>query len=361
MAKPARRHDVVVIGAGIAGLTVTAALAAAGIDVLCLEARDRIGGRLLSVDVGGGSLDLGATWFWAGDQRVRNMVASLGVETFAQYTAGAALYDHPAGVQRLAGNPIDVPASRYTAGAESLARALAATIPATSLECSSPVASIAIDLTGLLVHAATTTIHAAHVVLAVPPALAVTTIDMSPALPDRLQRLAHSTPVWMGTVTKIVVQYPEAFWRRQGLAGAAVSPVGPLQELHDMSGPHGNPAVLFGFAHPTPDMPAPREHVLRQLVRLYGPQAADPTRIIVQDWSGETYTSPPGVEASASYALFGHPLYSTPTFEGRLHWAATETSTVHPGRVEGAIAAAHRATQAVLTSLQQSTACRRRP
>ena len=361
MTKPVRRHDVVVVGAGIAGLTVTAALATSGIDVLCLEARDRIGGRLLSVDVGGGSLDLGATWFWAGDERVRNMVASRGVGTFAQYTTGAGLYDHPAGVRRLAGNPIDVPACRYAAGADSLARALFSTIPATSLECSNPVASITNDVTGLVVHTPNTTIHGAHVVLAVPPALAVGTIDMSPALPDRLQRLARSTPIWMGTVTKIVVQYPEAFWRRQGLAGAAVSEVGPLRELHDMSGPHGNPAVLFGFAYPTPDTPTTNEDVLSQLVRLYGPEAADPMRVIVHDWSRETYTSPPGVEVSASYTLFGHPLYSTPTFEGRLHWAATETSTVHPGRVEGAIAAAHRATQAVLTSLQQSTACRRRP
>src|SRR5581483_12413386 len=156
-----------------------------------------------------------------------------------------------------------------------------------------------------------------------------------------------------GTVAKVVVQYPEAFWRHQGLAGAAVSPVGPLRELHDMSGPHGNPAALFGFASPTPDTPTANEDVLGQLVRLYGPRAADPTRIVVHDWSRETYTAPPGVATAASYRLFGHPLYSTPTFEGRLHWAATETSSVHPGRVEGAIAAAHRATRAVLTGLQR--------
>ncbi|WP_322778891.1 FAD-dependent oxidoreductase [Frankia sp. Cas4] len=38
-------HDVVVVGAGIAGLSVTAALAGAGADVVCIEARERVGGR----------------------------------------------------------------------------------------------------------------------------------------------------------------------------------------------------------------------------------------------------------------------------------------------------------------------------
>ncbi|TQE28683.1 FAD-binding protein, partial [Streptomyces ipomoeae] len=41
-------HDVVVVGAGIAGLAATAALVAAGRDTVCLEARERLGGRLLS-------------------------------------------------------------------------------------------------------------------------------------------------------------------------------------------------------------------------------------------------------------------------------------------------------------------------
>ncbi|MGW5665310.1 FAD-dependent oxidoreductase [Streptomyces sp. NPDC003758] len=40
------RHDVVVVGAGIAGLAATSALVAAGRDTVCLEARDRCGGRV---------------------------------------------------------------------------------------------------------------------------------------------------------------------------------------------------------------------------------------------------------------------------------------------------------------------------
>lgn len=56
---PAR---VVVIGAGLAGLAAANALVAAGVEVVVLEARDRIGGRVRTVRLGGVGIDLGASW-----------------------------------------------------------------------------------------------------------------------------------------------------------------------------------------------------------------------------------------------------------------------------------------------------------
>ncbi len=53
---------VVVIGAGIAGLTVANALAHAGVECVVLEARDRLGGRLHTVDLAGSAVDLGGSW-----------------------------------------------------------------------------------------------------------------------------------------------------------------------------------------------------------------------------------------------------------------------------------------------------------
>jgi polyamine oxidase len=53
---------VVVVGAGIAGLTVANALAHAGIEHVVLEGRDRIGGRLHTVDLAAVPVDLGGSW-----------------------------------------------------------------------------------------------------------------------------------------------------------------------------------------------------------------------------------------------------------------------------------------------------------
>jgi hypothetical protein len=59
-AEPVER--VVVVGAGIAGLTVANALAHAGVECVVVEARDRIGGRLHTVDLAGSPVDLGGSW-----------------------------------------------------------------------------------------------------------------------------------------------------------------------------------------------------------------------------------------------------------------------------------------------------------
>ncbi|MGW1784966.1 NAD(P)-binding protein [Streptomyces sp. NPDC002143] len=80
-------HDVIVIGAGTSGLAAATALHTPGLDTLCLEARDRIGGRLLSALASHPerALDLGATWFWDGEERVRTLAARHSIATFDPY------------------------------------------------------------------------------------------------------------------------------------------------------------------------------------------------------------------------------------------------------------------------------------
>lgn len=356
-------HEVLVVGAGISGLSVTAKLIAAGVDVVCVEARDRIGGRLLSVEAGDGALDLGATWFWPYERRVQDLVAAHHLGVFPQHTDGDGLYEDGTGVQRTHGNRIDGFAFRYATGAQSLPRALAATLPRGTVILSRPVTAIATDLTGLTATAQGIAIRARHVVLAAPPALVVADIRFDPPLPDRVLHVAQATPVFMGTVRKAVVHYPQAFWRSDGLAGAAVSGVGPMQEIHDMSGPDGRPAALFGFIpneawiqqFPSQTL---SEQVVAQLVRLFGQQAASPADVIIQDWTKEPFTSPPGANLRANYRMYGHSLYSQPTVNDRLHWASTETSAENPGHVEGALAASERVVRNVLRALSLTDAAR---
>ena len=55
-------RDVVVIGGGFAGLTAARELRHAGLDVLLLEARERIGGRTMTTEMSGHTVELGGTW-----------------------------------------------------------------------------------------------------------------------------------------------------------------------------------------------------------------------------------------------------------------------------------------------------------
>ncbi len=341
--------DVVVVGAGISGLAVTRGLLDAGKSVATIERRDRVGGRLLSpaLDDGGGRVDLGATWFWPGEPRVIALAEEFDLKLHKQHLAGDATYHQPGGAQRLDGNPIDVPSYRFSDGAQSLAEAVAGALPEgivrldTSVRAVRGTGPFEIDIVDLA--GASRSLTADHIVLALPPALAVASILFEPALPERLHGLAALTPVWMGSTVKVVAHFERAFWRDAGLSGSAISHIGPMREIHDMSGPDGHPAAIFGFVPNAAPGPAPTEADIRhQLIELFGTDAANPSQILVADWRAEPATSPDGVEALQAYQAFGHPLYQRPALDGRLHWSSTETAVVAPGHIEGALASAER-------------------
>lgn len=332
-------HDAIVIGAGITGLATASHITAAGYDVLILEARDRVGGRLLTVADADGrpTIDLGPSWFWADETRVQALVRELDIRTHAQHIAGDALFQPGDAVQRIAGNPIDAPAMRFQDGAQSLALALSERL-GPSLRFDTPVAAVRVVDDHVEVDHREGTSRARCAVVAIPPALAITDIRFEPGLPDELADLAARTPVWMGAMTKVVAEYATPFWRELGLAGAAISYTGPLRELHDLSGPGGQSAALFGFAMPMAE-PLSRAMIVDQLVELFGDDARNPRALHVQDWRSERWTSPAHVEALGDYGTYANPGFRHAIHE-RVWLASTETGPDHAGHIEGALAAA---------------------
>ena len=83
--------DVVVVGAGLAGLAAARALVAAGREVVVLEARDRVGGRTLNEPIaadGSKVVEVGGQWVGPTQFRLLELAEELGVETFPMHVAG---------------------------------------------------------------------------------------------------------------------------------------------------------------------------------------------------------------------------------------------------------------------------------
>jgi monoamine oxidase len=86
--------DVVVVGAGLSGLSAARAVVDAGREAVVLEARERVGGRLLNATLGDGvTVDVGGQWVGDDHMRVRHLAAELGVEIFPQHGEGRNLLD----------------------------------------------------------------------------------------------------------------------------------------------------------------------------------------------------------------------------------------------------------------------------
>ncbi len=85
-----RKADVVIVGAGLAGLTAARLLHAAGRSVIVLEARDRVGGRTLNEPISSSAVtDLGAGYVGPTQDRIMALAKEVGVKTFPVYNLGS--------------------------------------------------------------------------------------------------------------------------------------------------------------------------------------------------------------------------------------------------------------------------------
>jgi monoamine oxidase len=95
---PSRRADVIVVGAGIAGLTAARALVKAGRSVVVLEANDRVGGRVWNHDLPGGDVsERGGTFVGPTQGHIIRLAAEHGIGTFPTFADGENVYVAPDG------------------------------------------------------------------------------------------------------------------------------------------------------------------------------------------------------------------------------------------------------------------------
>lgn len=450
-AKLDTRADFAVVGAGLAGLRCGAALAAAGASVTVFEARDRVGGRVLSRN---GSqpagpplvFDLGAQWVGPGQTEILRLIDELGLHVVPTNVAGRAVWGLGGGEVKETGgtypplpphalaevifsarrvvrmsNRVELEAPwcsaksqqwdglsvedwirrhLHTASGREFARAyvrgsgaiepretsvlnmlfaLRSVGPARNLGTAEalriregsheiacrlaqrigdrirfgdPVRAIDQDPGGVTVESDTCVLRCRRVVVCVPPPLA-DAISYTPALPEARARLLASLP--MGASVKFHAVYGRPFWRTRGLSGAAMSTTGAVGLTYDNSPDDGTGrGVLVGLAVGDDarrlgamDTSDQQHQILEALRHLFGPDAAAPDELLIQDWNAEPWTQgcfaahfPVGIWTSYGSA------FRAPC--DRIHWAGTETSSQWHGYMEGALRSGSRAAEEML-------------
>jgi len=302
--------EVLIVGGGLSGVHTAYELHKRGISFLLIEARDRLGGRILSCNVRSSqydpdqaAFDLGPSWFWSGQSGMQSLVNELGLagEVFMQAGAGDALYeDNQGNIQRGIGGVSMAGAYRMKGGIQQLIANLSEKIPSEFIINNAAVTDIEYQqentLSTILVDGVSKIITSKYVVLAMPPRVALASIKFTPQFSQNRLAELNAVATWMAGHAKFVAIYKNRFWNEAGFSGDVISHRGPLQEIHDASSENGELSALFGFVSVQAQYRKDREDELRtmvlaQLTRLFGEAAAQPIEIHMKDWAYDIYTS----------------------------------------------------------------------
>ena len=354
--------DVLIIGAGLSGLHTAYECHKRGTDYILLEARDRIGGRVLSLnsqeseyDPELAAVDLGPSWFWPGQKRIHSLLTELRLENniFFQQSEGDAVYeDNQGNIQSGVTGVSMAGAYRLKGGISQLLYALNNQLISENVLLNSTAHTI--KYTSEKINTTYENnrdyqqISSNHVVMALPPRVAMSHIEFNPEFSkDRIHQL-NEIATWMAGHAKIVCVYEERFWRQQGFSGDVISHRGPLQEVHDASSEDESLNALFGFI----SLPAVnrknrqdelKKMAIAQLARIFGDQALHPKAIYLQDWAMEPYTS---TKLDQEIQRF-HPAnnigdVSEGSWNNKLIWSGSEAADYNQhnnGFLEGALEA----------------------
>ena len=302
--------DVLIIGGGLSGLHTAYECHKRGIQYLLLEARVRLGGRVLSYNVDKqdynpalAAFDLGPSWFWPGQRRIHSVLAELGLENniFTQSGNGDAVYEDDQGnIQRGIDGVSMSGAYRLTGGIHQLISALANQLINEAVICDAAVSDIEYSAESITtkykIGNITKVITSKRVVMALPPRVALEHIHFEPNFSaGRLHQL-NEVATWMAGHAKLVCIYEQRFWQQKGFSGDVISHRGPLHEIHDASSEDGSLNALFGFVGVQAINRKNRQNEIKnlavmQLARVFGEQALNSKAVYLQDWAMEPYTS----------------------------------------------------------------------
>jgi len=338
--------DIVIIGAGLSGLSLHHFLRETPLKIHLLEARPRVGGRIHTLrPEGGPPVEMGATWLGGQHTRLMELLKDLNLEIFPQKLGKQAIYEwistSPHQLVALPGN--QEPSFRIRGGTTALIDALAREIPSEALCLGEPVERITTSASGIQVITPEKVFTARAAVSTLPPNLLLQKVQIDPELPADLSRIMGNTHTWMGESIKIGLRFREPFWRDGGSSGTVFSNVGPVTELYDHSSYTDDSYALKGFlngAYASVTKEDRKKVVLAQLRKYYGNPVENHLGYHEAVWAHEPFTYAPYAAHVMPHQHNGHEAYRKAYLDGRLFIAGSETAQAFPGYMEGAVCSA---------------------
>lgn len=376
----ANTHEpqVLIIGGGLSGLKTAHELSKRDIPFLLLEARNRFGGRILSKKIHWSAenresencfaFELGPSWFWPGQTRIQSLINELELQTFVfeQTSKGLSLYEDQDSYIHKNINGASMQGSyRIDGGMDKLVTKLVRKNFSKHYLTNACVTHLEKKDRHIETHFMKNEVQhkitSEFVVLALPPRLALTTINFHPSMNASRTEELQNIATWMAGQAKAVILYEHPFWHQQGLSGDVISHQGPLQEIHDASPANGSPFGLLGFFGIPPEHRKYRsdelqKSVIKQLVRLFGEDMSSPIEIFIKDWAFDPYTA---TNADQNLMLFqaSNDINTSlePDWDNRLIFSGTETAGMgerNNGYLEGALEASERSINFLLNQLK---------
>jgi monoamine oxidase len=358
--------ETAIVGGGLCGLAVAAHLHRRGETFALFEARQRLGGRILTMDckVSGLAIDLGAAWFWPDNQPLMSaLLAEMGLESFAQHDEGAALRLSDADKKpekiEVAGG-VHGGARKVVGGAQKTIDGLREGLPpgAVRLGCVLTALRDCGDhvVLSLLQDGAPMVVEARRVVLALPPRLAEERIAFEPALDEAMIQAMRDAPTWMAAQAKAVATYEKPVWRAAGQSGNAFvnHEQAVFDEIFDSCDAQGSQGALGGFVALNADLRQAFAVGLPLLMRsqmeqVFGADLTEREQFF-QDWAteGQTCSALDRERGREEHNLAAHPLLRRALWAGKLHLGGSETAARQAGYMEGALEAARRISRDIM-------------
>ncbi|WP_033960455.1 flavin monoamine oxidase family protein [Psychroserpens jangbogonensis] len=341
-----KHTDILIIGAGLTGLTLAHYLKQLNLSVTIVESRNRIGGRIYTkYNESQAPVELGATWLTNEHSELLKLLKALKLDVFDQHYGNTAIYEpdktNPPQLVNLPNN--NHSSFRINKGTQSIIEAIANGLEDSQIITNCTIKSIQKNEDSSIVKSNNLEFQCKRVISTLPPFLFKKTINIEPILPIELIDVMNKTHTWMGESIKVGFTFKTPFWKEKRTSGTIYSNVSPLQEFYDHSSSDGTQHALVGFMNNSFHSNSKEERLklaLNQLQSYYGDQVLDFLSYEELVWKDENYTATEYDDYIMPQYNNGHPLYQNSYLDNTLFIAGTETSPYASGKMEGAIRSA---------------------